>query len=177
MNSHSIADPAGKVILPPGFRKRDRRDRNVPSNALPIPPTHNAPLLNRNVVQERSRLLPSSQDDTATASAPAPEIPRTGDPSQHIESPARAVAPIHAVHPAPLPITPTVAPAPLPVVRHTDESGQIWTSPSRNTLWSQEVSDVPALDYATRAQFYDWYVRAAPMAQALLGLKKWREWK
>ena len=176
-NPGGVADSARKVILPPGFRKSNRRERLLPSNPIPIQPAHTTLPTNRDVNPHLPRHArtavpdpPDRQDNPGHPSASSTDNDRIINDPQQIAPSARAVP----VSPAPVAITPRSAFSLAPVTQSRSTHHQVSTSPPIDHPFS-EVGG--AVDDITRAQLHEWYLRSGSMEQGLRALKKKRDRK
>lgn len=175
-------DAAGKVILPPGFRKSDRRERLLPSNPIPIVRTQSAPSPHPAAANSRLQLpiqRPPSQPSPLSNNAGIHSASNT-DHSADIEDPhrtdrsARPPAKTQPISPAPVPngprnslLTPPVAQSP------SNHSQATPSSPDNHSL----LRELGAVDDVSRAQLHEWYLRSGSMEQGLRDLKKRRDRK
>ena len=150
-------DTSGRVVLPPAFRKRDRRERNVPNTSLALPATGPA-------LVGSTHPLPQRLPPTSAKSSDA-------DIEQHSEVVTTTTPAVVSVDPIPGVGTPVV------MTRAASRTSQTWTDRSGSNMPSRQLYEETVVDEATRAQLLDWFLRAGPMAQGLRDLKKWREGK
>ena len=179
MNSSETVNSSGKVSLPPTFKKRERRERNVPNQAFAVPSTPALPTHNRGLDPLPSR--PSSRssqqrDDASPPGAPLPPNLPTVEAHRNSDLAARPVSQIQPIHAPPRPNSSHIASYQHPITPNPTNTSSIRT-PQSNTPLSQDDIDRLIVDYITRAQLLDWYLRAGPMTQELRALKKQRDRK
>ena len=167
-NDNDVVVTGGAIVLPPVFRKRDRRDRTAANPTFAIPP---------------ASLLPPDTSNTL------PQDSSTSDANQILTEPAAHESRARMQHATLL--SPPSLPAPA-IVHDTLSSAAAAASSQRAvSLQPSALADtaIPSqifqpgnlqtpcesLDDNTTAQLYDWFLRSGPMAQGLRNAKNWRD--
>ena len=157
-NTEDVQVTGAAIILPPVFRKRDRRDRNIPNPIVAIP-LSTVPSNTSNPQSEPSPHM--AQQSYGNAQQPVPPLPsaatvgvihQTAAPADYLQFALGAAI-----------VPPSLAASPTP-----KQMPQQSNSSTPNTQ-----SQFDSLDDNTRIQLYDWFLRSGPMAQSLRNAKNW----